>query len=678
MKYYENVVFPESSRAVIDVTKPPYCLDPTGKEDCTEKLNSLINNILSELIVDMKKVYDKLCTVPSGTYISHENRVDENGVIRAIMPNDINQIPMLYFPNGTYLISDTITYSLRNLKNMMYVYTSGGFELNRCIRLIGQSREGTVIKLKDNCKGFEYGQRRSVIDFMLGERSNVAMSNYLENMTIDVGKGNPGAVGLVFFANNSGAVRNVTIKSSDENYDGAVGLVIKHEIHSACNIYSVTIEGFDYGVEVSTYRTVSHFENITLLHPKKYGFKIDNNAVQIIGLKAESDVPVVFVAGPMAHVVITDAYLNSKGTKDYSAIKHSMGIIFLRNINTSGFKTAYEKNWFEIVLPDGHVDEYCTAQGHTLFDKQVKSLALEVPPLPDVELEQDLDKWCCVNDFGAVGDGEHDDTVAISKAFASGAPVIWFQPGHYLITRPVDIPATVKHIHFMYCDICTDEYLRDAENEAVFIIKGESDDLLFIEKLFSWGRCYGNMRMFRQDCKRDVYMRDMHTQDCNFYFNTVSGSELFFENCASTACKKYVYGHIPGFEFNGQTAWCHSINPERSMKEVVNKGGILWWSGFKTEQEGAIAITTDGGVTEILGGVAVAGTGSDIALIENIDSDVSAIFTNTGYHEYSTYPNAVRETRDGEVRIIHDTQLPARCAPWYFMPLYSGRGRKRK
>ena len=99
----------------------------------------------------------------------------------------------------------------------------------------------TIIKLKDNCPGFEFGQQRAVVNFMQGERSNVAMSNYFENMTIDIGKGNPGAVGLIFFANNSGAVRNVKIKSSDEHYAGAIGFWLKNEIASACNVYDLNI-----------------------------------------------------------------------------------------------------------------------------------------------------------------------------------------------------------------------------------------------------------------------------------------------------------------------------------------------------------------------------------------------------------------------------------------------------
>ena len=671
MKYFENIVFPEQSRAVLDVTKAPYFLDNTGQEDCTEKLRSLLNDLMSDIIEDMKEVYETLQHVPNGTYISVENR-RINDKIFAIMPCTLNQVPMVYFPNGTYLVSDTISYTTPELHNMMFHYTSGGFELNRCIRMIGQNKEKTIIKLKDNCPGFEYGQERPVVNFMLGERSNVSMSNYFENITIDVGKGNPGAVGLVFFANNSGAVRNVTIKSSDETYAGEIGFLIRGELHSACNVYSLTVQGFRYGISVATHRTFSHFENIKLVNQTKYGFKVENNAVQIIGLEGHGNVPMLYVVGPMAHVILSDARLTSQGT-NYAAVKYEMGCLYMRNVQTEGFIAAYEKNWFEFTIPDGYIESYSSHGGYTIFDEEAKTIGFSVPAVPDVALEQDMTKWACVNDFGAVGDGEHDDTDAITAAFASGKSVIWFQPGHYLVSRPIEIPETIKHIHFMYCDICTSEKLREVDGEAIFHILGDNKEVLLIEKLFAWNESIGRIRMFRHDGTRSVYMRDMHTQACGFYFNTVPGAEVFFENCACTVGKKTVYGDVPCFDFYGQTVWCHSINPERSMIQTRNRGGTLWWSGFKTEQEGSINITTDGGTTEILGGVAVVGAGTENPLIWNKDSNVSAIFSTTGYHAYSTYPVAVKEERGEQIREIRDYELPSRYNPWYFMPLYSGR-----
>ena len=119
--------------------------------------------------------------------------------------------------------------------------------------------------------------------------------------------------------------------------------------------------------------------------------------------------------------------------------------------------------------------------------------------------------------------------------------------------------------------------------------------------------------------------------------------------------------------------WIHSINPERSLLQVENIGGQLWWSGFKTEQEGSICVTREGGISEILGGVAVNGSAKDIPLILNDNSTVSAIFDTVGIHIRETYPVAVREIQGDDIREIHDYELPQRNTPWYYLPLYSGK-----
>lgn len=670
MNYYDDVRFPENCRSVIDVTKPPYSVDNTGKEDCTEKLCRILDDLLAGMIPEMHQVYERLKKSPDNTYISRENR-RINGRIFAIFPIEIDLVPSIYFPNGTYLVSDTVSYRLKNLHNMMYHYTSGGFELNRCIRFIGQNREKTVIKLKDNCKGFEYGQERPVINFMNGERSNVAMSNYFENITVDVGKGNDGAVGIIYFANNSGTIRNVTVRSSDASGSGAIGLWIKNEIHSSANARNLKIEGFDYGIKISTFRTCSHFEDIELNGQKKYGIYVKDNVAQFIGVKSRNNVPIINVDGPMAHVVMTDGDFVSDGT-EYTAIKYTMGCLFAKNIKTKGFAAALEENWFEKFVPDGYIDEYSTHDTYTLFDCKNKTAGLKVPALPEVEAQNDFSKWACVNDFGAVGDGVTDDTESIQKAFSSGKEYIRFEQGRYLITAPVEIPETVKHINFMFCDIKSGDTLSQTENEGVFRIIGDKG-MLFCERLFSWNFCCGKIRMFRNDSTRTVYMRDMHTQACAFYFNTKAGGEVFFENCACTVGDRKTYHGVTGFTFYKQKAWCHSINPERSDIETHNIGGTLWWSGFKTEQEGSANVTEDGGITEIAGGICVVGGGNEERpVIVNDNSTVSAILCTTGYHKYSSFPVAVKETRNTQTRLLRDSQLPQRYFPWYFLPLYSG------
>ncbi|HTN74192.1 MAG TPA: glycosyl hydrolase family 28-related protein, partial [Pirellulaceae bacterium] len=45
-----------------------------------------------------------------------------------------------------------------------------------------------------------------------------------------------------------------------------------------------------------------------------------------------------------------------------------------------------------------------------------------------------------VRDFGAVGDGKHDDTAAVLHAVADGDGVLHFPPGNYLLSKTIELP----------------------------------------------------------------------------------------------------------------------------------------------------------------------------------------------------------------------------------------------
>ena len=108
MKFYENIVYPENCRAFIDVTKEPWCLDNTGKEDCTAKLVALLDSILEHNIPEMQAVYDELAAMPNDGVIK-SNNYKKKGLVCAFNTYYIAQQPTIYFPNGTDLLTDTVS-----------------------------------------------------------------------------------------------------------------------------------------------------------------------------------------------------------------------------------------------------------------------------------------------------------------------------------------------------------------------------------------------------------------------------------------------------------------------------------------------------------------------------------------------------------------------------------------
>jgi len=117
---------------------------------------------------------------------------------------------ILYFPNGTYLVSRMLfvggdkTASVEPLPSAKH-------SRDRFMNFQGQSEAGVVFKLKDQCPGFgDPSKSRAILSLYDGPGTGDCMHSYVRNMTFDVGKGNPGANGLRYLSNNTGAMYHVT------------------------------------------------------------------------------------------------------------------------------------------------------------------------------------------------------------------------------------------------------------------------------------------------------------------------------------------------------------------------------------------------------------------------------------------------------------------------------------
>lgn len=677
LKEYLNVRFPENCGAVMDVTKPPLSLDNTGKTDCSKKLCDILDSFLQLQLDEMEVTKKKLLDDPSPYVDIAVECHKKNGELTYVpFPEEEPIVPVLYFPNGTYLLDDTVSYTLDKLQNYSPRQTLRGYELNRQIMFMGQSREGTILKLRDHAHGFEFGNRRNVISFMQGERSNVAWSNYIENLTIDVGVGNPGAVGLTFFGNNSSSARNLTIRSSDPEGKGAVGFAVTHEICSGCCARNIEIEGFDIGVLFTPTRNYMAVDNLVLKNQNRYGIMVEQSVASFHNVKYTGTMPGLFVTGGLAHVTLADAEFESPEKSIYPAVRLDLGCTYLRNIKTKNFDKSYNMFWGEKVGKSDYIAELSTDGVFNPFDDEdASSPAIEYETYPDQEGLWDIESdWHCVNDFGAVGDTVTDSTDAIQAAMNKGGTV-WFQPGRYLVTKTITIPASVKHVHFMNCDFAIPDERREAEDDAIFSVVGDdSNSPLLVEKCNGRHHMMGTIRFLRHDGRRTLHIRDIHTQCNPVYFNTVPGGKVFMEDAVcTTAIGKYAY--MPGFSFWGQRAFGHNMNPERSETQILVDGGSLWLLGFKAEGPGVFLRAKRGAHCDILGGTVNMGRNNDfpIARIEN--SDASITLATNGYGTRQYFPLAVVEERNARFRSTQQSEMPKRFGRFYHIPLYVARGK---
>lgn len=669
-----EITFPADARAVVDVTKSPYNCDSSGRIDCTDALVRALDDIVRPWRDSLRE---------QSTFYE-QNPFEDTGIFEARKPPGLIFHPLpppariLYFPAGTYLVSDTIRYSFLDVQN------ANSFELPQLIQFRGQGEHLSTIKLTDGNELFNEGSHRAVIEIMGGIRTNAAFHNSVEDVTIDVGAGNPGAVGLDFFSDNTGAVRRVTIRSSDPDRRGSCGLAIRH-LDSSCALFQdVTVEGFDYGIHVGYPYVNTTIEHATVRNQRLSGVHIDRHNVALRGLYSDNRVPALTVTGSRAMVAFIDGNLRGGGASA-PAVDLRDGHLFARNVDCEGYECALRHRG-SVQIPGSRIDEYVHGGVNVLFPGERRSsLNLPVEETPWVRFENDHAKWACVNDYGAVGDGETDDTEAIRAAVGSGKPVVYFHPGVYLIDGVIDLPASLRRLTFMKCDLAAGPKLRLMHGAGAFRVAEDSDEPVVIEDLFAMEGWRGGHALVDHASTRTLVLSDIHMHFCSAYRNSVTGGKVFLENVFAM---NQFRPEVPPFDFRGQRVWARQINPERNDPQVRNDGGSLWVLGFKTEHSGTAYLTTNGGRTEIIGGAfnmlrpkigdPQHGANSVSPTIVNDNSDVSVVASTTDHRDevsMRTHP-VVEERRGSYTRRMAGDLFPKRDAAMIVLPLYVGRGRR--
>ena len=587
--------FSRLTDAVIDVTKPPYCADNTGLVDCTEALRRVFDDVLRREVDGILKAEKRITSERPDLVdysIGFENRRWRDGYM-VIYPEIVPDARIIYFPAGTYLVSDTVTYTLTDLQNR---YWSKPYsELTRGIHLMGDGKDNTVIKLADNSDGFERGQKRAVVSYTNAplacekECSNVSQLNTFTDITVDCGKGNEGAVALRFVSNNSGLVENVRLTSEGS----ALGLQLPTATEGVFR--NIEISGFEHGIFASPDTSVCVFDGISF-------DRIKNACVH-------------------SKKAIANIFKNIK--KDATPMFH-----------------------FE----EGIGKQTCFGFEPTVLGETKENMIYtfrESRDIPATYGDADADDVAFVDDFGAVGDGATECSGAVQAAMNSGKSTVVFGSGHYLMNGKVYIPSTVKTVDFMFCDMFSGGQLISGELDSLFVINEDSDDMLVMKDIYTFEQFYGNFRLIRHSARRDLYMRNIHTQASATYFNTVAGSKVYIDNGISTtgtysmdtilARPGYtpVFSRMIPYEFHGQTVLSYNLNPERADIEVLNDGSELVAYGLKVEGPGTAVRTVNGGKTEIYGFSAGIGNArAENALIYDDDTSSTSLFGGIAFWGY--------------------------------------------
>ena len=553
----------------------------------------------------------------------------------------------LYFPDGTYLISDSVG-----------IFGGKSHSRDRFLALQGQSEEGTIIRLKDGADGFDDAEKpKIVLSLYEGQSTGDVMHTYVRDLTVDVGAGNPGAAGLRFMTNNTGAMERVTIRSSDPEKRGAIGLDLRQGQNGPGLIKNVTVDGFDAGAKTGdTFSLV--FDGLTLRDQRKVGFDNPTGRLTFGNLTIEG-APLAFRNGKHADLTIVGGTFTASAEGAAEAAMRIEGTqVFLRDVATEGFAHTVQGPGDE--THDLAADaEWSPLPFYALFDDAPKgTLRLPIRETPEVPWETDLDKWVRI-DLAEGRDVTEQIQRKIDEAAAAGKTTIYFPHSQqYAISKPIRVHGSINRIIGMgsLVDVKNKEAFGD---KAVFTFEDLDSDVIVVERFFILGG-WEPARVYMFDNKSDAEVVLKNAGISGMTKKPAPGKTWFIEDVAPD--------RLTTLEIvEGETVYARQWNPEaRDFPLMKMDGGTLWVLGLKTEGRTEHLIARNGAKAEILGGVAYQSWDKqprDPPMFVIEDSDVS--LTLGFYHHDLPFETIVKETRDGETKTLRREELKL-----YHLPLY--------
>ena len=595
----QNIVFPDDA-GVINITKPPYNAYGDGIHDDT---------------LAIQQAFDDY----------------------------INQNRIIYFPNGVYLISDTIEWG-----------PSKEPKANQHKRTIlqGQSTKGVTIRLKDNSPGFEdvtVNDKATKLCkgiIWTGQAPAQRFRNAVRNITINSGRENRGACGLQFIANNQGTVRDVRIISEDGQGLYGFDLAYTGQIGPAF-IKNLYVEGFDYAI-YGHYGNSVTFENLEIEDQNIAGIR-HNAPIFIKDLKSSQSKPGIQAVrneSKAGTITIINALLKGNST-DLPAI-YNEGNLYARNIVSSGYLKAIENTKSSrLDIKDLTINEFYSRYT-SLFDSPNTSLNLVIEETPKVSWEQDLSKWANPLDYGADADDSHSDSAAIQAAIDDPSKtVVYFPAGiKFRIDGEIYIRGNIERI------IGTEHAFSPKGVNGKFIFEDGTAETVLFERVMA---AYTDLKL-------------VHNASRNLIISSCQGLQLIGKGSG----KLFIEDYVGNQEYNNpkMKVFGRSINTEPWKVDevgITNNGSQVWIFGYKTEGAGTQILTLNGGFTEILGAFIYSTTktaGSQIFEINESNMSIAGLrqaFTKGDF----PYENTVKETRGRETRYLSKDRGLS-------IPLYTG------
>jgi len=554
---------------------------------------------------------------------------------------------IVYLPAGTYLVSRPLVKRYANSR-----FGSG-------MILVGESTSDTVIKLADHAAGFaDPDAPRGVImstaklldgtptsggkDYTHKGEGNDAYENFVEDLTIDVGAGNPGAIGIDDLTNNIGAIRNVRVTAPSGS--GAIGVSLQRKWPGPTLLQHLQVQGFDVGIAVANTEY-----GVTLDHVKLAGQRIGlsnaGNSVAATDLTVNAEGTAIANTAPGGLVTLAHSLLQ-RGGEGADAFANR-GVVVAQGVSLEGFTP-----------PDGAATPLVGVLQGTHW--QPHQARLDLPLVdPPSERADPVDAWVNALKGMHASDQPQDITAALRRAMASGASTIYLPYGRYTISDGIAIPPTVRRIVGMNASITVrPERNPDFARDSGMFRVDQPGPPLRIERLAFDMTDLGDQLAVQVTARRDVMLRDIVTAGTSLLDRGVNGGRVFIEDVCCGAMK--IAGSSPVY------AW--QLDTEGDDTRIVNDGAPLTILGLKTEGDCTVLDNRNGARSVVLGGLVYIVRDADPAVpaFRNARATLQATFAEESLRSASRYAIYLQDaTAHHDVRADgFPTRGYGRIVPW--------------
>jgi hypothetical protein len=370
-----------------------------------------------------------------------DDAVDDTLAIQTALDAFPNGNRIVYLPAGTFIVTDTLRWPKGE----------GGNGEKRTI-LQGAGMALTKITLPANTPGFAEKPKALI---WTGNKPAQRFRNAVRDLTLDIGAGNPQAIGMQFNASNQGTIRSVTLRAAKES--GLIGLDMgfTDEIGPLL-VRNLTVEGFETGIVTKWPVNSNTFEHITLRGQRKLGWHNYHQMIFVRGLTSENAVTTLYnEKDSMGTVTLVDSKITGSGSEAPGILNQRQ--MYLRGVEISGHAVSINhadkgrdkgdvKAAGRIVEDTSHANVVSPFrfEGEKTLAEAVRVTHLPVKETPEVPWEG---KWANIEAFGADGDGKQDSSAALQRAIDSGADTIYLPAGkEFFFNSEVILRGPVKRI----------------------------------------------------------------------------------------------------------------------------------------------------------------------------------------------------------------------------------------